>query len=127
MPTSQTRLRSVAGILIQAAVLGGLALWAVRSEVIHLQEDVPIDPALRAQMPAPGPAPGWELYGVPLKLFVPQFVLVLGAMAVAYAALGIAGFRKRRWPSPGWWLAPLTLGAVGFFVLSYLSKPAILH
>jgi len=117
--------------MVQLVLLAGLIIGCFCGGAIRLREasttgDVH-GPLGRAQMAAPGPAPGWELYSVPLHLFAPLGWLILATLTAAYLAMVVAClWRKRVWAA-GWWLLPITLATAGFFILTYLNKPTILH
>ena len=132
--TPKTNLGAMVGIGIQAVFLIGLACWSVGSEVISYRGDgtLTIDGRTltsagqaAAKQHRRGPAPGWELYGATIDVFMPQLWLTLALLAAVYAGMIVSPLWKRRWPSPAWWLFPLCVAAVGFFALAYLTKPAI--
>ena len=134
MTGPKTSLGGVIGIAVQLVFLIGLACWAVRSEVIRCRSEGTLTINGRTLTPAEqaaerqhrmGPAPGWELYGTQIDVFTPQLWLTLSLLAAVYAGMIVCAVWRNRWPAPAWWLLPLCLAALAFFVLAYYTKPII--
>ena len=116
---------------VQLVLLAGLIIACYCGGAIRLREAGPVGdvrgPLGRAQMAAPGPSPGWELYGAPLDLYAPLGWLILAVVAAIYLGMVTICLGRERALAVGWWLLPITLATTAFFVLAYLNKPTISH
>jgi hypothetical protein len=128
-------LKSLVGIVAQLVLLLGLACWTLRSEtlqyrgpgVLTIDGRVVTQAELAAANNRPmGPAPGWELYGVPIEVFAPHLRVALALLAAAYVGLTAYAVWKKRCLAAAWWLSPVTLATVAFFALALLGKPRVL-
>ncbi|MCX7427663.1 MAG: hypothetical protein NTW96_18795 [Planctomycetia bacterium] len=130
-------LKSLVGITAQLVLLLGLVCWAIRSEALYCRPEVltitindrvvTLAELADADNRPMGPAPGWELYDVPIEVFAPVLWFALLLLAAAYVGLIVyAVWRKRRFAA-AWWLSPVTLATVTFFVLAFLTKPRIFY
>jgi len=127
---------SLIGITVQVTLLLGLAYWVVQREAIQYYE--PGAPTIDGRQLSPaelavwrqegfGPAPGWQLYDIPIEAFEPQFWAVVVVLVGTYLAMIPVGLWKHRWLAIGWWLLPCSLAPVAFFALAMLTKPIILY
>ena len=115
------------GITVQVALLLGLAYWVVQKEAIQYCE--PGTPTIDGRQLSPaelavwrqegfGPAPGWQLYDVPIEVFTPHLWLAILLLAAAYVCLIVYAVWKKRCVAAFWWLLPVTLTTITFFVLA---------
>jgi hypothetical protein len=127
---------ALTGATVELVLLAGLAYWMVQTKPIRYYTPAPpvvggrvLSPAELAQGESEcfGPAPGWQLYDVPIEAYAPHLNVTVALVGAAYVVLiACAAWRKRRLAA-ACWLSPLVLWPAVFFALAFLMRPTILY